>query len=58
MNYKLINCPICNTHYIIVLHDLIGRYYRCKCENCHAHTNKFDNKTKAIRAWNMGQVEV
>lgn len=58
MSYKLIACPICNSRYPIVVHDLIEKHFRCKCENCHAQTDKFEYETQAIRAWNTGQVEV
>ena len=57
MSYKLIACPICNSRYPIVVHDLIEKYFRCKCENCHAQTETFKYEAQAIDAWNKGKVE-
>ena len=58
MSYKLTACQICGANYPIVLHDLIEKYYRCKCENCHAHTGRFRYEIQAVQAWNNGEVEV
>ena len=37
---------------------MIENYYQAKCETCHAHTDRFEDETQAMRAWNTGQVEV
>jgi len=56
--YRLIACPICGWRYPHVHHDLIERYFRAKCENCHAQTEALPSQEKAIEAWNAGKVKV
>ena len=58
MSYALHACQICDNRYPIVYHDEIENYYQCRCPECHAHTEKFEHETQAMRAWNTGQVEV
>lgn len=56
--YLLQPCKICGYRYPVVYNDTIERYFQCRCEECKAHTDKYQSEAEAVMAWNIGITEV